>query len=96
MKQVKRSLMLCCAASAVTLPALAHAQGQGAAPTTPSQTQTESQGAVVTSDIIVTATRDARNLVDVPMSVNVATGEQLENSNCSTPRTYSNWLPALS
>ena len=94
-KQVKRSLMLCCAVSAVTLPALAHAQGQGAAPTTPSQTQAEGEDAVTTTDIVVTATRDARSLVDVPMSVNVATGEQLEKLQLFDTKDVQQLAPGL-
>lgn len=63
-KYLKRNLMLCCAASALALPTVAHAQDQGASPTTPSQTRTEGLGAVTTTDIVVTATRVARNLSD--------------------------------
>ena len=94
-ENLKRSLMLCCAASALALPTLAHAQGQGAAPTTPSQTQTEGQGAVTTADIIVTATRVARNLSDVPMSVNVATGEQLEKLQLFDAKDVQQLAPGL-
>ena len=94
-KQMKRSLMLCCAASAVILPTMAHAQGQGAAPTTPSQTRTEGEGAVTTTEIVVTATRDARSLVDVPMSVNVATGEQLEKLQLFDTKDVQQLAPGL-
>ena len=64
-----RALLLCCSIGALSVPTLAAAQAGApqAAPATPDS-----------GDIIVTATRDARNVRDVPMSVNVATGEQLE------------------
>lgn len=92
----KCSLMLCCAASALALPALAYAQDQGAAaPTTPSQTQTEGLGAVTTTDIVVTATRDSRTLKDVPMSVNVATGEQLEKLQLFDTKDVQQLAPGL-
>ena len=94
-KNLKRSLMLCCAASAFALSAVAHAQDQGAVPTTPSQTRTEGLGAVTTTDIVVTATRVARNLSDVPMSVNVATGEQLEKLQLFDAKDVQQLAPGL-
>ncbi|GLV28660.1 TonB-dependent receptor [Sphingobium sp. TomTYG75] len=94
-KYLKRNLMLCCAASALALPTVAHAQDQGASPTTPSQTRTEGLGAVTTTDIVVTATRVARNLSDVPMSVNVATGEQLEKLQLFDTKDVQQLAPGL-
>lgn len=62
--------------------------------TTPSQTESES-GGLVQHDIIVTATRDTRRLQDVPMSVNVATGEQLQKLSLFDVKDIQQLAPSL-
>lgn len=47
------------------------------------------------ADIIVTATRDARNLQDVAMQVNVASGEQLQKLNIFDVKDISQLAPGL-
>lgn len=66
MKRVKRTALLCASVSSFAVPGVVYAQA-GAEPNN--------------SDIIVTATRREEKLQDVPMSVNVATGEQLQKFN---------------
>ena len=62
-----RAWLLCGSVSMVAMPAIGHAQAES--------------GAGYNSEIIVTATRRAESLQDVPMTVNVATGEQLAKLN---------------
>ena len=69
----KHSLLLCCAMGGLVMPAMAQEAGTQAAADAQSDTSAASSG-----EIIVTATRQAQSLKDVAMSVNVATGEQLE------------------
>ena len=47
-------------------------------------------------EIIVTATRDSSRLIDVPMSVNVATGAQLEALSILDVKEISQLAPGLS
>lgn len=81
MKRISRAAMLCASVSAFAMPAAAHAQS-GA----------ESSN---TADIIVTATRREERLQDVPMSVNVATGEQLEQFKIFDVKDISQLAPGL-
>ena len=62
------ALLLCCSLAALAVPGVAAAQAQDQAQPADS----------ATTDIIVTATRQQQRLQDVAMSVNVATGEQLQ------------------
>jgi iron complex outermembrane receptor protein len=80
MKRATRAALLCAGVSAFAVPALAYAQAG-------------SENS--TSDIIVTATRRAENLQDVPMSVNVATGEQLEKFKIFDVKDVSQLAPGL-
>ena len=79
-KRVSRAALLCAGVSAFAVPALAYAQA-GAENSS--------------SDIIVTATRRAEKLQDVPMSVNVATGEQLEKFKIFDIKDVSQLAPGL-
>ncbi len=76
----KRIVTLMCGVSALVLPQLSHAQAAA-----------EGNG----DDILVTATRDARSLQEVPMQVNVATGDQLEKLNISDIKDISQLAPGL-
>ena len=46
-------------------------------------------------EIVVTATREARSLQSVPMSVNVATGEQLQKLNIFDAKDVQQLAPGL-
>ena len=79
-KRVSRAALLCAGVSAFTVPAVAYAQA----------------GAENSSnEIIVTATRRAEKLQDVSMSVNVATGEQLEKFNIFDVKDVQQLAPGL-
>ena len=80
MKRVKRTALLCASVSAFAVPGVAFAQAGAETPT---------------SDIIVTATRREERLQDVPMSVNVATGEQLEKFNIFDAKDVQQLAPGL-
>ncbi|CAD7340005.1 TonB-dependent receptor [Sphingomonadales bacterium 56] len=80
MKRATRAALLCAGVSAFAVPALAYAQAG-------------SENS--TSDIVVTATRRAENLKDVAMSVNVATGEQLEKFNIFDVKDVQQLAPGL-
>ena len=80
MKRVQRTALLCASVSAFAIPGMAHAQA----------------GAETSSnDIIVTATRREEKLQDVPMSVNVATGEQLQKFNIFDAKDVQQLAPGL-
>lgn len=64
-------------------------------PDAPATAAQADAGTVSTSDIIVTATRDARSLQDVPLSVNVATGETLQKLNLFDAKDISRLAPGL-
>jgi len=67
-----RAALLCCSIGVFAVPAIARAADAD-------QPQTDPQAASeIMPDIVVTATRQSQKLQDVAMSVNVATGEQLE------------------
>lgn len=79
-KRVSRTALLCASVSAFAVPGVAMAQ-PGVANST--------------ADIIVTATRRQERLQDVPMSVNVATGEQLEKFNIFDAKDVQQLAPGL-
>jgi len=60
----------------------------------PAHAQTPEVESDVT-EIVVTATRDSRSLKDVPMSVNVATGEQLQKFNIFDAKDVQQLAPGL-
>jgi iron complex outermembrane receptor protein len=79
-ERVSRMALLCASVSAFAAPGVAYAQaGAGAS----------------SNDIIVTATRREEKLQDVPMSVNVATGEQLEKFNIFDAKDVQQLAPGL-
>jgi iron complex outermembrane recepter protein len=80
MKRVKRTALLCASVSAFAVPGVAFAQAGAENPN---------------ADIIVTATRREERLQDVPMSVNVATGEQLEKFNIFDAKDVQQLAPGL-
>jgi iron complex outermembrane receptor protein len=80
MKRVKRTALLCASVSTFAVPGVAFAQAGAENPT---------------ADIIVTATRREERLQDVPMSVNVATGEQLEKFKIFDVKDVSQLAPGL-
>ncbi len=55
----------------------------------------EAQSGQATGEIVVTASRQAQSLQDVPISVNVATGEQLEKLNLFDAKDISRISPGL-
>ena len=70
----KCAAMLCCGVSALAMPAMVQAQEQDTAPAS-------ARASSEVNEIVVTATRRSENLKDVPMTVNVATGEQMAKLN---------------
>jgi iron complex outermembrane recepter protein len=80
MKRVQRTALLCASVSAFAVPGVAFAQAGAENPN---------------ADIIVTATRREERLQDVPMSVNVATGEQLEKFKIFDVKDVSQLAPGL-
>lgn len=77
-----RAVLLCCGASVAAVPAIAFGQEPaGAAASEP--------------EIIVTATRRNEALKDVAMSINVATGEQLEELNIFDAKDVQQLAPGL-
>ncbi|MDE2436017.1 MAG: TonB-dependent receptor [Sphingomonadales bacterium] len=78
---LSRLTILACGVSALALPNLAFAQTVGEA--------------ADKDTIVVTATRDARSLKDVPMQVNVATGEQLEKLHIYDVKDIAQLAPGL-
>ena len=85
---VKRMAALLCGVSALTAPSLALAQ---AAPQEPAASDAPSTA----SEIVVTATRSNEKLKDVAMSVNVATGDQLEALKIFDVKDVSQLAPGL-
>ena len=73
-----RTALLFCGVSALALPVMAQAQSEGQEAS--AQAASSSAGSNV-NEIIVTATRRNESLQDVPMTVNVATGEKLSKLN---------------
>ncbi|NYD89144.1 TonB-dependent receptor [Sphingomonas melonis] len=71
-------------------------QSQDETPIAPPQQQPDVAGTVPDSaDIVVTATRRSQTLQDVPISINVATGEQLEKLNILDARDIGRLAPGL-
>lgn len=81
--QLARALMAYCSVGALALPSVAFAQ------------DAEAEAADDSEVIIVTATRDSRSLQDVPMSVDVATGEELLKLNIFDIKDVSRLAPGL-
>lgn len=81
-----RSLKLCCGIGALAMSQVAFAQ------TTSSTASGEERSP---NDIIVTATRESQRLQDVAMTVNVATGEQLEKFKIFDAKDVQQLAPGL-
>jgi len=77
-----RTILLASCTGFMLLPAAAYAQ------------EAEGEG-TVPGEIVVTATRDARSLKDVPMSVDVATGEELQKFNLFDAKDIARLSPGL-
>lgn len=84
-KRVSRIAALCCGISALTAPGITFAQDES-----PQEGAREG-----VSDIIVTATRRSEKLQDVAMSVNVATGEQLQKLSIFDAKDVQQLAPGL-
>lgn len=82
-----RSVLLCCSAFAAMTPAAVFAQEAA--------DEAEAPGTTSDQEIIVTATRRNEALKDVAMSVNVATGEQLERLNIFDAKDIQQLAPGL-
>lgn len=78
---------LLCGAASVAMATAAQAQQ--------AQSPTEDSKASTLSDVVVTATRNARLLKDVPLAVDVATGEQLEQLNILDAKDVQQLAPGL-
>lgn len=78
----KRSALLLCSVSALTLPTAAFAQAA-------------EEGTTDTREILVTATRDTRDLQDVAMQVNVVTAEDLTKMKIFDVKDISQLAPGL-
>jgi iron complex outermembrane receptor protein len=85
-------LMSGAAIGALSIATPAAAQSSSAAPP-PTEAQNDSGTAI--QDIIVTATRRAESLQDVPMSVDVATGDKLQKLNVFDVKDVSTLAPGL-
>lgn len=79
----RRGLALLASASALAAPIGAHAQAA------------EADGASDENQIVVTATRDTRDLKDVAMSVDVTTGEELQKLNLFDAKDIARLSPGL-
>lgn len=77
-----RAILLACSATWAALPSAASAQAN------------EGDSASI-SEIIVTAARDSRRLKDVPMSVDVATGDELQKFNLFDAKDIQRLSPGL-
>ena len=86
MRKIGASRLLYCGISAFCLPVAAQAQ-------VPTPVTADSN--IGTTDIVVTATRRQERLQDVPMSVSVATGEQLQKFNIFDVKDVSQLTPGL-
>ena len=86
MRKIGTSRLLYCGISAFCLPIAAQAQ-------VPTPVTADSN--IGTTDIVVTATRRQERLQDVPMSVSVATGEQLQKFNIFDVKDVSQLTPGL-
>jgi iron complex outermembrane receptor protein len=74
----------------------APAQVEGATPIAPPAQDPAAAGVVTdAADIVVTATRRSQSLQDVPLSVNVATGEQLEKLSILDTKDIGRLAPGL-
>lgn len=87
---ITRALLLCCSVTALAVPTLSHAQDT-APQAGASDADLNSQG----NEIVVTATRRAEKLQDVAMSVNVATGEQIQKLNIFNAKDVQQLAPGL-
>lgn len=79
MDSISRSAVLLCGVSALMVPGVAMAQAARTAD----------------SDIVVTATRDTRSLKDVPMAVDITTGEEIEDLKIFDAKDISQLSPGL-
>ena len=81
-----RISLLCSAATGTLILAL---------PVAPASAQSESGVAVVTADIIVTAQKREERLTDVPQSINVVTGQDIERFNLTNFSDIQKLVPGL-
>ncbi len=86
-----RALLLCCSIAALTVPTFAHADAADAAAAEASA----DAGTPSVPDIVVTATRDSRSFKDVPLSVDVVSGEKLQKFNLFDAKDISKLAPGL-
>lgn len=84
----KLSLMICCSVAALAMPAAAQAQDAN-------KQAKASDAPATTNEIVVTATRQSQRLQEVAMSVNVATGEQLQKFAIFDVKDVSQLAPGL-
>ena len=84
MRKLQRALMIGLMVSTAAIPVAAFAQDAAGA--------SDSAGL---GDIIVTATRRAESLQDVPMSIAAVTGDQLGSAGVSTTRGLEQVVPGL-
>lgn len=82
------------ASAAIYAAAPAHAQDAPAAPAAPASNQAD-ETLAPQGDVIVTATRRAESLQQVPMSVNVATGDALQKLNIFDVKDVQQLSPGL-
>lgn len=83
---IARALMMCCSTTALAIPAVAYGQADA---------QQSDISSTDINEIVVTATRRAEKLQDVAMSVNVATGEQLQKLNIFDAKDVQQLAPGL-
>ncbi|MBM3928154.1 MAG: TonB-dependent receptor, partial [Sphingomonadales bacterium] len=94
----KLALLISVASTAIALPAMAQSTTTSpqAADANQAQSEAAQQGAVVSQgDIVVTATRRAERLADVPVAVSAVSTEQLQLSGANDIRQLNQLAPSL-
>lgn len=94
----KLALLISVASTAIALPAMAQSTTTSPQTTDANQAQSEAaqDGAVVSQgDIVVTATRRAERLADVPVAVSAVSTEQLQLSGANDIRQLNQLAPSL-
>ncbi|KQN25897.1 TonB-dependent receptor [Sphingomonas sp. Leaf33] len=94
----KLALLISVASTAIALPAMAQSTTTSPQTTDANQAQTEAaqDGAIVSQgDIVVTATRRAERLADVPVAVSAVSTEQLQLSGANDIRQLNQLAPSL-
>ncbi|URW74678.1 TonB-dependent receptor [Sphingomonas donggukensis] len=93
----KLALLMTVATAAIAAPAWAQSTAPAPqdATTAPAEDQAQDQAPVSAGDIVVTATRRAERLADVPVAVSAVSSEQLQLSGATDIRSLNQLAPSL-